>query len=127
MCEYNADNSEVTNWQGLLHEFGLCTLFLKSFLAPKQVFGHHKCFLIRTSHFSSTGPYPIYLTKHFSTLPHPDGSDYLKQKKVPEIFQEIISPLIPFLESIQFQPSFGERGGLCQIVVSPGGLMPQPG
>lgn len=83
-------------------------------------------FLIRPSHFSSNGPYPIHLTRHFSSLPHPDGSGYLKQIAL-EVVQEIISLLIPLLESVQFQSSFGEQGGLRQIVVSPGDLMPQPG
>lgn len=53
--------------------------------------------------------HPIYLPRHFSTLPHSDGSDYLqleKKKKRPRLFQEIISFLIPLLESVQLHPSF---------------------
>lgn len=102
-CESNAKNT-VTNLEKLLHEFGLCTLFLKSF-----------SFLIRPSHFSSNGPYPIHLTRHFSTLPHPDGSDYLKQKGS-DLFQEIISFLISFLESMQFEPSFGELEACAKLL-----------
>lgn len=78
-------------------------------------------FLIRPRHFSSNGPYPTHLTRHFSTLPHPDGSGlYLKQKKkmVPEIFQEIISFLIPFLESTLLSGIIWWTSTLSQIVVS---------
>lgn len=56
----------------------------------------------------------IHLTRHVFTLPHANGSDYLKQK-CPELFQEIISFLIPFLESIQFDPAFGELGVCAKL------------
>lgn len=44
MCECSVENPTVTSWEWLLHEFGLCALFLKSFPALKQAFGHPKCF-----------------------------------------------------------------------------------
>lgn len=113
-CGCNADNSAVTNWQWLLHKFGLCTLFLKSFLALKRAFGQHKWFFNKTEPFFfywavSHSPYQTFF--HFSSprwirLPQ-------EKKKVPEILQEIISFLIAFLERVQFQPSFGETVPNC--------------
>lgn len=69
-CGCNADNSAVTNWQWLLHKFGLCTLFLKSFLALKRAFGQHKWFFNKTEPFFfywavSHSPYQTFF--HFSS------------------------------------------------------------
>lgn len=114
VCECNTEKSVVTNWQWVLHEFGLGTLFLKSFVALKHASWSPYMFLIRPSHFSSNGPYPIHLTKHFSTLPHPNRSTTSRSSR--NIPRNDFFPLITFLESIQFQPSIGELEGCAKLL-----------
>lgn len=60
--------------------------------------------------FSSNGPYPIHLTKHFSSLPHPSGLEQLKQI-FPKLFQEIICSYSFLGNSL---PSFGAQK-CCQF------------
>lgn len=52
--------------------------------------------------FTLADIFPLFLTH---------GSEYLKQK----LFQEIISSLIPFLESVQFHPSYGELEACAKL------------
>lgn len=107
----NAENKVETNWGWLLHEFGLCppnlSLAESNPLVSLHIFLKDQAILLPVGHL-------IHLTRHVFTLPHANGSDYLKQK-CPELFQETIYFLIPFLESIQFDPTFGELGVCAKL------------
>lgn len=114
-CECNAKNSVVTNLEKPLHEFGLCTPFIKSFSFLNKT----KPFFFQwaISHspyqtcFHSSSPRWIRLpqAKRFRSFPRNNFFPYF------------------FLGKHAVWAIVWWNWGLRQIVVSPGGLMLQPG